>query len=205
MVRNVQFADEPPNNRRNKAKTFIKQLQQEYEETKEKHSLRKQSRGSISREAKTAQSLPSNTENARNASQSLIETQKLSSSPALKKRFSLLPLRKKKGSEINLHHATIETIEQDEVSVAYDKRLAGVINDKAGHNHLQRAFSLQRYPSLSGGNNAKLRVMLKKHSITKKSFEFQSIIKQLRTNNNRSMLESKCYLFSISFLKFFKE
>jgi len=199
-LRNVQFADEPFNMRRNKAITQIRQLQNEYETTKKTLGDRKFRSSHTNRDFRsgplTVESMlgdindhPSNTDNEIT---SKFKRRNSVGNPLAR----LFTSRKKKETEnITQNAMSTDKLVDVEENVIVDKKLATMINDKAGLHHIQRALSLHRDPSIFGGNTPKLRVMLKKHSIKKTSFEIHSLLKQLKTQRNKTEFMKVVYRY----------
>jgi len=104
----------------------------------------------------------------------------------------LFHARKKKGEGI-MNGISTDKLVLEEAPTVVDKRMSGIINDKAGLVHFQRTLSLTRNPSM-GNSPLKLRNMLKKHSLKKASFEFQSLLKKLRTHHNKPTVLSKYFV-----------
>jgi len=194
-LRNVVFADEP-NGRRKKAITHIQNLQKEYEQTKHENTKRKVfSRPSTVREEKSGPL----------TFDSLLGEAHLPESDVPRSSWvsfdrnplkSLFTSRKKKMEGLIQNGVSTDKLVPVEEPVAVvDKRLSGIINDKAGLLHIQRSFSLQRYSSINGNNNPKLRNILKKHSIKKASFEIQALLRKLKTHHNKPTVLSKSFTF----------
>lgn len=193
-LRNVQFADEPVSGlRRSQAIIKIQDLQREYEKTKETNALRKQKKEPLKRQQ---HAMPKAFRSVMAEDMSSSFEHKSTWSHFEKSPFAALFSSKKK-KDLDAFPAPEEKVEGDEPPKVMDKKLVGIINDKAGNNHIQRSFSLlQRHTSITrhasiSGPNAKLRAALKKHSISKRPFELHSILKQLRTTQNKPFIMSK--------------
>lgn len=195
-LRNVQFADEPFNMRRNKAITQIRKLQDEYENTKKIQGDRKQIRSSHTTREFRSGPLDSmlgdlNASNTDNEAPSKPQRRNSERNPLTR----LFTSRKKKDFEnITQNAMSTDKLVDPEENVVVDKKLATLINDKAGLNHIQRALSLQRHASFFGNSSPKLRNMLKKHSIKKTSFEIHSLLKQLKTQKNKTEFMSNYFI-----------